>query len=113
LLPFVHCRRRRPAHLGATRGWTKTTRPASSRKTEKDTVPFTALRDHQGRLRHGRGFLLFFAWFVFYTPNYLGDPDNYIPANPGLSRRRIIVPEMVLPAVLRHPALESRASSVA
>ena len=31
------------------------------------------------------GFLLFFAffgYFVFFSPNYLGHPDNYIPANP-------------------------------
>ena len=27
-------------------------------------------------------FLIFFAWFVFYMPNYLGHADNYIPANP-------------------------------
>jgi len=23
-----------------------------------------------------------FAWFVFYIPNYLLAPDNFIPANP-------------------------------
>ena len=37
---------------------------------------------------HGQGqfglcvFLILFAIFVFYIPNDLGDPDNYIPANP-------------------------------
>jgi ubiquinol-cytochrome c reductase cytochrome b/c1 subunit len=27
-------------------------------------------------------FMIFFAWFVFFMPNYLGHADNYIPANP-------------------------------
>jgi ubiquinol-cytochrome c reductase cytochrome b subunit len=37
-------------------------------------------------------FTLIFAWFVFYAPNYLGHPDNYIPANP-LATPPHIVPE--------------------
>ncbi len=50
-------------------------------KTEKDTVPFR-LCHHQGRVRRSC-FLIFFAWFIFYMPNYLGDADNYIPAIPA------------------------------
>ena len=37
-------------------------------------------------------FLIFLAAFVFFAPNYLGHPDNYIPANP-LSTPPHIVPE--------------------
>ena len=37
-------------------------------------------------------FMIVFAWFVFYIPNYLGHPDNYIPANP-LQTPPHIVPE--------------------
>jgi quinol-cytochrome oxidoreductase complex cytochrome b subunit len=37
-------------------------------------------------------FLIFFAWFVFYVPNFLGHADNYIPANP-LQTPHHIVPE--------------------
>jgi ubiquinol-cytochrome c reductase cytochrome b subunit len=37
-------------------------------------------------------FLLIIAWFVFYAPNYLGHPDNYIPADP-LKTPSHIVPE--------------------
>jgi ubiquinol-cytochrome c reductase cytochrome b/c1 subunit len=51
-------------------------------KTEKDTVAFTpyaTIKDLFGV----SCFMLFFAWFIFYMPNYLGDADNYIPANPG------------------------------
>jgi ubiquinol-cytochrome c reductase cytochrome b subunit len=37
-------------------------------------------------------FVLLFAWFVFYLPDYLGHPDNYVEANP-LSTPPHIVPE--------------------
>ena len=37
-------------------------------------------------------FLLFFSAFLFWAPNLLGHPDNYIPANP-LSTPAHIVPE--------------------
>jgi len=37
-------------------------------------------------------FAVFFAIFVFFYPNFLGHPDNYIPANP-MSTPPHIVPE--------------------
>ncbi|CAL6448566.1 unnamed protein product [Bathycoccus prasinos] len=37
-------------------------------------------------------FALFFSWFIFFAPNTLGHPDNYIPANP-MSTPAHIVPE--------------------
>ena len=37
-------------------------------------------------------FLLVYAFFVFYAPNFFGDPQNYIPANP-LQTPPDIVPE--------------------
>jgi len=37
-------------------------------------------------------FLLVYLGFVFFAPNYMGHPDNYIPANP-LSTPPHIVPE--------------------
>jgi quinol-cytochrome oxidoreductase complex cytochrome b subunit len=37
-------------------------------------------------------FLIIFAAFVFYAPNYMGHPDNYIPADP-LQTPPHIVPE--------------------
>ena len=40
-------------------------------------------------------FLLIYAFFVFYHPNLLGDPDNYIQANP-LQTPAHIVPEWYL-----------------
>ncbi|MEZ5838884.1 MAG: cytochrome b/b6 [Hyphomicrobiales bacterium] len=60
-------------------------------KSEKDTVPFTPF----ATLKDGFGiiaFLIFYSWFVFYLPNYLGHPDNYTLANP-LKTPAHIVPE--------------------
>src|SRR5438105_4917248 len=71
-------------------------------KTEKDTVAFTpyaTIKDLFGTCC----FLLFFAWFIFYMPNYLGDADNYIPANPGVTPAHIVPEWYYLPfyAILR------------
>ena len=38
------------------------------------------------------GFAIFFSIFVYFYPNFLGHPDNYIPANP-MSTPAHIVPE--------------------
>ena len=40
-------------------------------------------------------FLIFFSYFVYYSPNTLGHPDNYVPADP-LSTPAHIVPEWYL-----------------
>lgn len=60
-------------------------------KTKTDTLPFTpyaTIKDGFATIV----FLLVFAYFVFYMPNYLGHPDNYIEANP-LKTPAHIVPE--------------------
>jgi quinol-cytochrome oxidoreductase complex cytochrome b subunit len=48
-------------------------------------------------------FLILFAWFVFYAPNYLGHPDNYIPADPLRTPAHIVPEWYFLPfyAILR------------
>jgi ubiquinol-cytochrome c reductase cytochrome b/c1 subunit len=48
-------------------------------------------------------FLLVFAIFVFYLPNQLGHPDNYIPANPMVTPNHIVPEWYFLPyyAILR------------
>ena len=48
-------------------------------------------------------FLLIFSIFVFYFPNMLGHPDNYIPANPLVTPAHIVPEWYFLPfyAILR------------
>ena len=60
-------------------------------KTESDTVPFHPYYTAKDGFGLGVALLLFFA-MVFFLPNALGHPDNYIEANP-LSTPAHIVPE--------------------
>ena len=48
-------------------------------------------------------FLILFMGFVFYSPNSLGHPDNYIPANPLVTPEHIVPEWYFLPfyAILR------------
>ncbi len=60
-------------------------------KTPQDTVPFHpyyTIKDSVGICVY----LMVFAAFVFFAPNYLGDPINFVPANP-LQTPAHIVPE--------------------
>lgn len=60
-------------------------------KSKSDSVPmypYAVAKDAVGLF----AFLLLFAWFVFFLPDYLGHADNYIEANP-LSTPAHIVPE--------------------
>jgi ubiquinol-cytochrome c reductase cytochrome b/c1 subunit len=71
-------------------------------QSDKDTVAFTPY----ATVKDGFGlavFCIFFAWFVFYIPNYLMHPDNYIPANPGQTPPEIVPEWYYLPfyAILR------------
>jgi ubiquinol-cytochrome c reductase cytochrome b subunit len=60
-------------------------------KSEQDTVPFHPY--YTAKDAFGLGvFLLVFASLIFFSPNLLGHPDNYIPAN-SLSTPAHIVPE--------------------
>ncbi|CAM4039438.1 Cytochrome b [Novosphingobium lubricantis] len=60
-------------------------------KTESDTVPFHPY--YTAKDGFGLGvFLLIYCAVLFFAPNALGHPDNYIPANP-LSTPAHIVPE--------------------
>jgi ubiquinol-cytochrome c reductase cytochrome b/c1 subunit len=60
-------------------------------KSKEDTVPFTphaTIKDSFALVC----ILVLFAWLVFFLPNYLGHPDNYIMADP-LKTPAHIVPE--------------------
>ena len=68
----------------------RTIPPASNRR-QKDTLPFHPYFTVKDGFALAC-FLVFYAWFVFYIPNYLGHADNYIEANP-LKTPPHIVPE--------------------
>jgi ubiquinol-cytochrome c reductase cytochrome b subunit len=60
-------------------------------KSPQDTLPFHpyyTIKDSVGICVY----LLIFACLVFFAPNFLGDPNNFIPANP-LQTPADIVPE--------------------
>jgi quinol-cytochrome oxidoreductase complex cytochrome b subunit len=66
------------------------------------------LRDHdRDRRRAGNAlhpvFLIVYAWFVFYEPNVLLNPDNSIPADPAVTPAHIVPEWYLLPfyAILR------------
>ena len=71
-------------------------------KGDRDTVPFTPYATLKDSFFIA-AFCLMFAWFVFYTPNYLGHADNYIPANPAVTPQHIVPEWYYLPfyAILR------------
>jgi len=59
-------------------------------KGPQDTIPFHpyyTVKDGFAAVL----FIIFFAVFVFYFPNALGEPDNYIEAN------RLVTPEHIVP----------------
>jgi len=71
-------------------------------KSKKDTIPFHPYYTVKDYFGFGVFFLLF-AWFVFFEPNYLGHPDNYIPADPMVTPAHIVPEWYFLPfyAILR------------
>jgi len=71
-------------------------------KGPQDTIPFHpyyTIKDAFGLAVFG----IFFAVFLFFLPNYLGHPDNYIPANPLVTPAHIVPEWYFLPfyAILR------------
>ncbi|MBX2835021.1 MAG: cytochrome b/b6 [Micavibrio sp.] len=71
-------------------------------KGPQDTLPFHpyyTIKDTFGLLV----FVLIYALFIFFMPNALGHPDNYIPANPMVTPAHIVPEWYFLPfyAMLR------------
>jgi ubiquinol-cytochrome c reductase cytochrome b/c1 subunit len=71
-------------------------------KSDKDTVPFTPYATVKDAF-FMVVFCIIYAWFVFYIPSYLLNPDNFIPANPGVTPAHIVPEWYYLPfyAILR------------
>ena len=72
------------------------------KQPSKDTVPFhpyITIKDIFALLL----FLIIFSGFIFFSPNILGHPDNYILANPMVTPSHIVPEWYLLPfyAILR------------
>ena len=78
-------------------------------KNKKDTLPFYpyfVVKDGLAVV----SFMIFYAYFMFYIPNYLGHADNYIEANPLVTPAHIVPEWYFLPyyAMLRAVPNEAR-----
>ncbi len=58
-------------------------------KSPQDTVPFHPYYTIKDMFGLGVFLVLFFA-FVFFAPNFFGEPDNYIEANPLVTQPHIV-----------------------
>ena len=72
------------------------------KKNSNETMPFhpyMVMKDLTALLV----FVIIFLWFVFFAPNVLGHPDNYIEANPLVTPSHIVPEWYLLPfyAILR------------
>ncbi|MBJ7545161.1 cytochrome b/b6 [Rhodomicrobium udaipurense] len=72
------------------------------KNVEKETLPFYAYFTTKDLFALAV-FGVIFAYFIFFTPNYLGDAVNYVPANPLLTPPHIVPEWYFLPfyAILR------------
>ena len=71
-------------------------------KSKKDSIsfhPYFTIKDMVGFVM----FFIIFGYFLFFYPNSLGHPDNYIPANPLVTPAHIVPEWYFLPfyAILR------------
>lgn len=71
-------------------------------KGPQDTIPFTPYYTVKDLFGLG-AFLIFYLAFVFFAPNFFGEPDNYIKANPMQTPPHIVPEWYFLPfyAILR------------
>ena len=71
-------------------------------KGKQDTIPFHPY--YTAKDMFGLGiFAMFYFGFTFFAPDFFGEPDNYIPANPMVTPAHIVPEWYLLPyyAILR------------
>jgi ubiquinol-cytochrome c reductase cytochrome b subunit len=76
--------------------------PTGKDLKEEEKIPFHPYYTYKDLFSFGIYFIIF-SYFMFYEPNYLGHPDNYIPANPLVTPAHIVPEWYFLPfyAILR------------
>ncbi len=71
-------------------------------KTKADSIPFHPYYTIKDMVGLGV-FLMVYFWFVFFAPDFFGEPDNYIEADPLVTPPHIVPEWYFLPfyAILR------------
>lgn len=71
-------------------------------KSPQDEIPFHPYYTAKDLVALG-GFCMLFVVIIFFAPNFFGEPDNYIPANPMVTPAHIVPEWYFLPfyAILR------------
>lgn len=80
-------------------------------KTKNDTIPFHPYYTIKDFVGFGAFFIIMF-YFVFYEPNYMGHPDNYIEANPLVTPPHIVPEWYFLPYYAMLRAIPSKLGGV-
>ena len=100
----LHDRRRRRSCTSGRCTSAARTIPTASRSRTSSATPSPSRLTRRSRTCSALGvFLIFYAWFVFFIPNYLVDADNYNPGQPA-GHAGPYRAGMVFAAVLRDPA---------
>ena len=102
LLPFVHDRVVVLLHLWALHRFGSNNPLGIDAKGPQDKIPFHPYYTVKDMFGLGI-FLILFSYMVFFQPNFLGEPDNYIEANPLVTPAHIVPEWYFLPyyAILR------------
>jgi ubiquinol-cytochrome c reductase cytochrome b/c1 subunit len=89
-------------HLWALRTHGSSNPVGIDAKGPQDSIPFHPYYTVKDLFGVGL-FLIIFCGFVFFAPNFFGEPDNYIPANPLVTPLHIVPEWYFLPyyAILR------------
>ncbi len=76
--------------------------PLGIEKKKEDSIPFHPYYTVKDLFGLGI-FALIWSYFIFFNPNFFGEPDNYIPANPLVTPPHIVPEWYFLPfyAILR------------
>src|SRR3954462_5180912 len=85
--------------------------PGIDPKGPQDTVPFHPYYT----MKDGFGivvFLIFYSVFVFFLPNALGEPVNYVPANPLVTPNEIVPEWYLLPVYASLRAIPDKLGGV-
>lgn len=101
LLPFVILGAS-VMHLAALHQFGSNNPLGIDKKTPQDSIPFHPYYTIKDLFGYSVFFMIF-CYFIFFSPNFFGEPENYIPADPLVTPAHIVPEWYFLPlyAILR------------